>query len=99
MVLLLRYILKMNRLKLFYICLSLNRTINKMSNLTYNRIKEVLARKRKQQIELATFLKKDPKLISKWCNNYIQPKYSNLFQVAEFLGVEAGELLTLRADL
>ncbi len=70
-----------------------------MSRYNYNRIKEVLAKRGKKNVELAKYIKKDPRTVSSWCSNYSQPEYSTLFKISVFLEVEAGELLTLGKDL
>jgi transcriptional regulator with XRE-family HTH domain len=70
-----------------------------MNRLTYNRIKEFLAKKRKKNVDLARYMKVDPQTVSGWCRNINQPEYPTLFKISEFLEVEAGDLLTLRKDL
>lgn len=70
-----------------------------MQKLTYNRIKETLANKGKTNIDLATFMEVDPRVVSSWCTNKNQPEYATLFKISDYLGVEAGELLTLKKDL
>jgi len=70
-----------------------------MSRLTYNRIKEFLAKKGKKNIDLALYMKVDPQTVSGWCRNINQPEYPTLFKISDFLEVEAGDLLTLKKDL
>jgi transcriptional regulator with XRE-family HTH domain len=70
-----------------------------MSEKNYNRIKELLAKKEKKNIDLAKAIGVDPNTVSSWCNNYSQPEFVNLFKISDYLNVEAGELLTLRKDL
>jgi len=70
-----------------------------MTRMTYNRIKEILAKKGKKNIDLANYMKVDPQTVSGWCRNINQPKYPTLFKISDFLEVEAGDLLTLKKDL
>lgn len=64
-----------------------------MSKITYNRIKAVLAEKQKTNKDLADALKIAPETVSSWCTNSAQPSIKKLFDIAVFLGVEAGDLL------
>jgi putative transcriptional regulator len=59
----------------------------------YNRIKAVLAEKKKTNLWLAEQLKKNKTTISKWCTNEMQPTMESLFQVAEVLDVDVRTLL------
>jgi len=70
-----------------------------MSELTFNRIKELLAKKGKQSKELSVYIGNSARTVSTWCTNRNQPPVELLFQIADFLDVEAGELLTLKKDL
>jgi transcriptional regulator with XRE-family HTH domain len=70
-----------------------------MSKLNYNKIKETLANKGRKNVELASYIGVDPRTVSSWCSNSNQPEYETLFKIAEFLKVEAGDLLTLKKDL
>lgn len=67
-----------------------------MSKTFYNRIKSVLAEQAKTNKDLADALKIAPETVSSWCTNSAQPSIKKLFEVAEYLEVEAGELLTSR---
>ncbi len=58
-----------------------------------NRIKVVLAERKKTNKWLAEQLGKDPATISKWCTNSSQPSVETLMQIARCLGVEVHELL------
>jgi putative transcriptional regulator len=66
---------------------------------TYNRIKELLAKKGKTNLELAERMQVHIQTVSGWCTNHNQPKFDTLFKIADYLNVEAGELLTLKKDL
>jgi transcriptional regulator with XRE-family HTH domain len=92
-------LLKMRELYVFYICYSANSLTPLMSSSNYNRIKELLAKKGKKNVELAKFMDVDPRTVSSWCGNNSQPEYATLFKISDFLEVEAGELLTLKRDL
>jgi transcriptional regulator with XRE-family HTH domain len=92
------YLLEMKELEYFIFAFS-KMEIKLMSDFTYNRIKEILAKKGKKNVELARDLDVDPRTVSSWCSNDSQPEYTTLFKISEILNVEAGELLTLRKDL
>ena len=59
----------------------------------FNRLKVVLAEKKKTNKWLAEQLGKDPATISKWCTNAAQPGLETLYQIAECLEVDVKELL------
>lgn len=58
-----------------------------------NRIKVVLAEKKRTNRWLAEELEKDPATVSKWCTNSSQPDLSTLKKAAELLDVDVKELL------
>jgi len=58
-----------------------------------NRIKVVLADKKKTNKWLAEQLGKDPATISKWCTNSCQPTLETLMKIAKLLEVEVAELI------
>lgn len=58
-----------------------------------NRIKVVLAEKKKTRKWLAAELKKDSATISKWCTNTAQPLLETLIEIAKVLEVDARELI------
>lgn len=58
-----------------------------------NRIKVVLAEKKKTNKWLAEQLCKDPGTVSKWCTNTMQPNLETLVDIAKCLEVEPGKLL------
>lgn len=59
----------------------------------YNRIKVVLAEKKKTNKWLAEQLSKDPATVSKWCTNSAQPGVETLFSIAKCLEVKVKDLL------
>lgn len=59
----------------------------------FNRLKVVLAEKKKTNKWLAEQLGKDPATISKWCTNSAQPGLETLYQIAESLEVDVKDLL------
>ena len=65
----------------------------------YNRIKSVLKEKNRTGKWLAGELGVDETTISRWCRNLRQPSFKTLFDIAELLDVEPGELLVKRDDL
>lgn len=58
-----------------------------------NRLKVVLAEKKRTNKWLAEQLGKDPATISKWCTNNAQPCVENLIDIARCLEVDVNELL------
>lgn len=58
-----------------------------------NRLKVVLAEKKRTNKWLAEQLGKDPATISKWCTNNAQPSIENLIDIARCLEVNVNELL------
>ena len=58
-----------------------------------NRLKVVLAEKKRTNKWLAEQLGKDPATISKWCTNNAQPNVENLIDIARCLEVNVNELL------
>ena len=59
----------------------------------YNRLKVVLAEKRRTNRWLAEQIGKDEATVSKWCTNKSQPAVETLFKIAECLEVDVKELL------
>jgi DNA-binding XRE family transcriptional regulator len=68
----------------YYICFT---TVH-MSKTTYNRIKSVLAERKRTNKNLADALKIAPETVSSWCTNSAQPSVKKLFQIAVYLDVE-----------
>lgn len=66
-----------------------------MENKDLNRIKVVLADKKRTNKWLAEQLGKDPATISKWCTNSAQPNLENLMEIAKCLEVDVNELLRM----
>lgn len=58
-----------------------------------NRLKVVLAEKKKTNKWLAEQLGKDPATISKWCTNSAQPILENLVEIAKCLEVTVNDLI------
>ena len=58
-----------------------------------NRIKVVLAEKKRTNKWLAEQLGKDPATVSKWCTNTLQPNLEILLQIAAFLDVDIQDLV------
>ena len=57
-----------------------------------NRLKVVLAEKKRTNKWLAEQLGKDPATVSKWCTNTIQPIVETLVEIAKYLYVEIQDL-------
>lgn len=73
--------------------------MEKASPPNYNRIKSVLAEKKRTNLELAKHLEVYPQTVSKWCTNEKQPSIERLFEIAKFLGTEASELISPMKNL
>ena len=58
-----------------------------------NRLKVVLAEKRRTNKWLAQQLGKDPATVSKWCTNTAQPSLETLSEIAMSLDVDVKDLL------
>lgn len=64
-----------------------------MENKDLNRLKVVLAEKKRTNKWLAEQLGKDPATISKWCTNSAQPNLETLIEIAKRLGVTVNDLI------
>lgn len=64
-----------------------------MENKDLNRLKVVLADKKRTNKWLAEQLGKDPATISKWCTNSAQPNLENLLELSKVLEVDINELI------
>lgn len=64
-----------------------------MENQDLNRLKVVLAEKKRTNKWLAEQLGKDQTTISKWCTNAYQPDLASLMQIAKLLDVELADLV------
>lgn len=62
-------------------------------NKSINRIKAVLAEKRRTNKWLAEQLNKDQATVSKWCTNKAQPGLETLILIAKNLDVDIRELI------
>ena len=60
-----------------------------------NRIKVVLADKKKTNKWLAEQLGRDPATVSKWCTNSCQPTLEKMMKIAKLLDVELNDLVRL----
>ena len=58
-----------------------------------NRLKGVLAEKKRTNKWLAEQLGKDPGTVSKWCTNTMQPNLETLVEIAKVLEVDTKDLL------
>ena len=58
-----------------------------------NRLKVVLAEKKRTGKWLAAQLGKDPTTVSKWCTNTSQPDLQTLSAIVEILGLDLKDLL------
>ena len=58
-----------------------------------NRLKVVLAEKKRTNKWLAEQMHKDPATISKWCTNNAQPGLETLLEIARILEVDVKDLL------
>ena len=62
-------------------------------NKDINRIKVVLAERKRTNKWLAAELDKDPATVSKWCTNTAQPCLETLLEIARVLEVDVKDLL------
>ncbi len=62
-------------------------------NKDINRIKVVLAEKKRTNKWLAEQLHKDPATVSKWCTNSAQPSLETLVEISKLLDVEINDLI------
>ena len=74
-----------------YICVAREKSLK--MNKDINRIKVVLADKKRTNKWLAEQLGKDPGTVSKWCTNTMQPNLETLVEIAKCLEVEPMDLL------
>jgi len=72
-----------------YLC---NIKVTKMEDI--NRLKVVLAEKKRTNKWLAEEIGKTPCTVSKWCSNSIQPDLQTLDKIAKLLNVDKRDLLT-----
>ena len=63
-----------------------------------NRLKIVLAEKKKSNKWLADQLRKDQATVSKWCTNSAQPGLETLIKIASVLEVNVKDLLHSTTD-
>ena len=64
-----------------------------------NRIKVVLADKKRTDKWLAEQLGKDPATVSKWCTNSCQPTLETMMKIANLLNVEMNDLVRLKDSI
>ena len=64
-----------------------------------NRLKVVLAEKKRTNKWLAEQLGVAPSTVSKWCTNVCQPSLETLLQISENLGVKAQDLLRQESNV
>ncbi len=64
-----------------------------MENKDLNRLKVVLAEKKRTNKWLAEQLGKDPATISKWCTNSSQPSLEHLIKISQVLQVDINDLI------
>ena len=67
-----------------------------MESKDLNRIKVVLADKKRTNKWLAEQLGVDPATVSKWCTNSAQPNLENLMEIAKVLEVDVKGLLRMQ---
>lgn len=67
--------------------------ITERMNKDINRLKVVLAEKKRTNKWLAEQLGKDPGTVLKWCTNTMQPNLETLVEIAKVLEVDTKDLL------
>ena len=85
-------------IKRLSLALQSNKIIVKMEVKDINRLKVVLAEKKRTNKWLAEQLGKDPATVSKWCTNTAQPGLETLLEIANALEVDVKELLNSSKD-
>ena len=78
------------------VILSPNKKHYKMENKDVNRLKVVLAEKKRTNKWLSEHLEVNPATVSKWCTNSAQPNLENLMEIAKVLEVDVKELLRMQ---
>lgn len=78
---------------IFYLTLQLPKITEMAETKDINRIKVMLAEKKRSNKWLAEQLHKDPATVSKWCTNSSQPTIESLLKIAELLEVNYTELV------
>ena len=63
------------------------------SNKDLNRLKVILAEKKKSNLWLSKLLGCAPTTVSKWCTNSSQPPLESLMKITRLLGVEFKDLV------
>ena len=74
----------------------INSFICKMENKDLNRLKVVLAEKKKTNKWLASAVGVNATTVSKWCTNSSQPSLETLIKIAELLEVNYTELIRVK---
>ena len=74
------------------VILSPNKKHYKMENKDVNRLKVVLAEKKRTNKWLSEHLEVNPATVSKWCTNSAQPNLENLMEIAKVLEVDVKDL-------
>ena len=69
--------------------------MNNMEGKDLNRLKVVLAEKKRTNKWLAEQIGVDQATVSKWCTNSAQPNLENLIEVARWLEVNVDEVLRM----
>ena len=64
-----------------------------MDNKDLNRMKVMLAEKKKTSKWLAEQLGKDPATVSRWCTNVSQPSLDMIIKIADLLEIDYTELV------
>lgn len=70
-----------------------NKHIAMASNKDLNRLKVILAEKKKSNLWLSKQLGCAPTTVSKWCTNTSQPPLESLMKITRLLGVEFKDLV------
>ena len=78
-----------------YLCTQYYIIMCNMESKDLNRLKVVLAEKKRTNKWLAEQIGVDQATVSKWCTNSAQPNLENLMEVAKCLEVDVKELLRM----
>ena len=78
-----------------YLCTQYYVITNNMEGKDLNRLKVVLAEKKRTNKWLAEQIGVDQATVSKWCTNSAQPNLENLMEIARCLEINVNELLRM----
>jgi len=83
-----------------FFCIFVSKFKNRMEeNKDLNRIKVILAEKKRTNKWLAEQLGVNPATVSKWCTNSSQPDLASLLKISKLLEVELTKLVRIEHEI